>query len=159
MPANESALNRLLYLEIKSFLVDHNLNYTDKMSMAAGVEVRVPYLDLELVNFSTTIPVDLKMKGVETKYLLRKVAKRFLPAEVINRPKAGFGAPVRKWIVNDMDEMIYERLSPGSIDKRGIFSSKKIQELIVNNKKGVIDASYTIWSLLAIESWMKQFAD
>jgi asparagine synthase (glutamine-hydrolysing) len=159
IPLETNNLNQLLYLEMKSFLVDHNLNYTDKMSMAAGVEARVPYLDVDLVNFSTRIPPNLKMKGTQTKYLLKKVAEKYLPAEIINRPKAGFGAPVRKWIINDMEEMISQRLSPSRIKNRGIFNSEEVQRLISNNKTGKIDASYTIWSLLAIESWMIQFVD
>jgi len=159
IPKEKNSLNKLLYMEMKGFLPDHNLNYTDKMSMAAGVEARVPYLDVDLVNFSTTIPPHLKMKGTTTKYLLKKVAEKFLPREIIYRSKAGFGAPVRKWIVNDMDEMIHERLSPARLNNRGIFNSNAVQQLIGDNKSGKVDGSYTIWSLLAIESWMEQFVD
>ena len=97
------------------------------------------------------------MKGNETKYLLKKVAERYLPMDVIYRPKTGFGAPVRKWITEDLDEMIHYRLSPERIKNRGIFNSEKIWELINNNKDGKIDASYSIWALLAIDSWMDQF--
>jgi asparagine synthase (glutamine-hydrolysing) len=155
----DNDLNKLLYLEMKFFLVDHNLNYTDKMSMATGVEVRVPYLDIELVEFSTKIPPYLKMKGVTTKYILKKVAEQYLPKEVIYRSKSGFGAPVRDWIINDLDSMILEYLSPSNIEKRGIFDSKSVWNLIQKNKSGKVDASYTIWALLSIESWFRQFDD
>jgi len=86
----------MLNLELKTFLVDHNLNYTDKLSLVAGVEVSVPFLDKELVEFSTKVPVSLKMKGNETKYILKKVAEKYLPQEIIYRSKTGFRAPVRK---------------------------------------------------------------
>ena len=152
-------LNKALYLEIKTFLVDHNLNYTDKMSMATGVEVRVPFLDRELVEFSLTIPVELKMKGFNTKYILRKVMEKYLPYDVVYRPKTGFGAPVRKWIRERMNDKINTELSKANIDKRGIFDAEKIHHLIALNKAGTVDASYTIWCLLAIESWLKQFYD
>lgn len=154
-----SDLNKMLFWEINTFLVDHNLNYTDKLSMATGVEVRVPFLDKELVDFSTKIPENLKLKGKETKYILKKVAENYLPKDVIYRPKTGFGAPVREWILNDMDFLIKKYLSEKSIKKRGIFDYKKISKLIEENKKGMVDASYSIWSLLAIESWMRQFYD
>jgi asparagine synthase (glutamine-hydrolysing) len=157
IPNEKNLLNKMLNWEQKTFLVDHNLNYTDKMGMAVGVEARVPFLDIELVNFSFTVPPELKMKGNETKYLLKKVAERYLPMDVIYRPKTGFGAPVRKWITEDLDEMIHYRLSPERIKNRGIFNSEKIWELINNNKDGKIDASYSIWALLAIDSWMDQF--
>jgi asparagine synthase (glutamine-hydrolysing) len=157
IPDEKSLLNQMLYWEIKSFLVDHNLNYTDKMGMAVGVEARVPFLDTELVDFSLTIPHALKMKNGEAKYILKKVAERYLPKEIIYRPKTGFGAPVRKWITSDMDEMIKERLSLDNINRRGIFNHDKIWELIEANKKGEIDASYSIWAILAIDSWITQF--
>ncbi|MEE9438570.1 MAG: asparagine synthase (glutamine-hydrolyzing) [Saprospiraceae bacterium] len=158
IPNESRLLNQLLYWDMKYFLTDHNLNYTDKLSMAEGVEVRVPFLDIDLVNFSTKVPTNLKMKGSTAKYLLKKVGEKYLPNDVIYRPKTGFGAPVRKWIVNDLDDMIHERLSPKKIRERGIFDEKQIWSLIEANKSGKIDASYPIWGLLSIESWMEQFS-
>ena len=159
IPNENSDLNKMLFWEINTFLTDHNLNYTDKLSMAVGVEVRVPFLDTELVEFSTKIPPHFKLKGNETKYLLKKVAEKYLPREIIYRPKTGFGAPVREWILNDMDNLINDYLSKETIEKRGVFNYEKISNLIEENKKGKIDASYSIWSLLAVESWMRQFYD
>ncbi|MEJ7691774.1 asparagine synthase (glutamine-hydrolyzing) [Daejeonella sp.] len=159
IPLEGNVLNKMLYWELKTFLVDHNLNYTDKLSMAVGVEVRVPYLDIELVEFSTKIPPELKMKGSETKYILKKVAERYLPHDIIYRSKAGFGAPVRKWINEDLSELINSYLGEEQINARGIFNPVKVRNLIVENKSGKIDASYSIWALLAIESWMRQFVD
>lgn len=157
IPNEKDLLNKILYLEMKFFLTDHNLNYTDKMSMAAGIEVRVPFLDKELVEFSLQIPTNLKMKGITTKYILKKVMEKYLPHEVIYRSKSGFGAPVRKWITGEMNDMIRERLSEQNITRQGVFDYEKVQELINKNKTGSIDASYTIWSLLAISSWIDQF--
>lgn len=148
----------MLYLEMRSFLVDHNLNYTDKMSMATGVEVRVPFLDKDLVEFSVKIPVELKLKGMTTKYLLKKVMEKYLPHEVIYRSKSGFGAPVRTWIRNEMNNIIENRLSKERIEQLGLFNYKEVHAIIKDNRDGKIDAAYTIWSLLAIDSWMKQFA-
>jgi asparagine synthase (glutamine-hydrolysing) len=159
IPEEKDLLNKMLYLEMKYYLADHNLNYTDKLSMATGVEVRVPFLDRELVEFSLQIPVNLKMKGITTKYILKKVMENYLPHDVIYRSKSGFGAPVRKWIVEDLDHIIQRSLSRKNIEERNIFDFEEIQKLIADNKKGTIDASYTIWSLLSIESWMRQFYD
>ncbi|MEQ8363061.1 MAG: asparagine synthase (glutamine-hydrolyzing) [Cyclobacteriaceae bacterium] len=159
IPYEKSRLNKVLHLEMNSFLVDHNLNYTDKMGMACGVEIRVPYLDNDLVNFSYSIPPDLKMRGGETKYILKKVAEKYLPKEVIYRDKTGFGAPVRKWITNDLNGMIASRLSREQVCRRGIFNPYEIAKLIKNNHEQKIDASYSIWALLAIESWFQQFYD
>jgi asparagine synthase (glutamine-hydrolysing) len=159
IPNENSDLNKMLYWELKTFLVDHNLNYSDKLSMAAGVEARVPFLDKELLEFSTKIPAKYKLKGMTTKYILKKVAERYLSKEVIYRTKAGFGAPVRKWITEDMDLMISNKLSKSNIEAQGIFNFESVNDLIQMNKKGEIDASYTIWGLLAIESWYSQFVN
>jgi asparagine synthase (glutamine-hydrolysing) len=157
IPSETSELNQMLYWEMKYFLTDHNLNYTDKLSMAVGVEVRVPFLDKELVEFSVKIPPELKLKGKTTKYILKKVMERYLPNEVIYRPKSGFGAPIREWILKDLKPYINENINHKTLQKIGIFDEKAIQALINDNQSGKIDASYTILSLLAIFSWLKQF--
>ena len=157
LPPGTDDLNRMLYLEMTTFLPDHNLNYTDKMSMAAGVEGRVPFLDTELVALAGRMPVHLKMRGQQTKYILKKVAEKYLPHDVIYRPKTGFGAPVRKWIKEDLKPMVNQCLEPGKLARQGIFDPVAVQELVRLNDADKVDASYAIWSLLAIESWIRQF--
>ncbi len=157
IPLEKSLLNQMLYWELKTFLVDHNLNYTDKMGMATGVEIRVPFLDTILVEFSQKLPPTMKMNGKETKYILKKVAERYLPKDIIYRPKTGFGAPVRKWITEDMSNMLEQRLSKSNLEKQGIFDYDAVWKLIRDNKENKIDASYSIWAILAIESWITQF--
>ncbi|MBX9837500.1 MAG: asparagine synthase (glutamine-hydrolyzing), partial [Silvanigrellaceae bacterium] len=159
IPLETNDLNKLLFLEMRTFLVDHNLNYTDKLSMATGVEVRVPFLDLELVEFSTEIEPSLKIKNHIPKYLLKKLLEKYLPNDIIYRSKTGFGAPVRSWILNDLDELIEQRLSEDNLRKRLLFEYQKVNALIRDNKLGKIDSSYSIWSLLAIDSWLSQFAE
>lgn len=159
IPHEKSDLNRLLLWDLKTFLPNHNLNYTDKMSMAAGVEVRVPFLDIELLEFSCQIPPKLKMKGLTTKYLLKKLMEKYLPHEVIYRSKTGFGVPLRQWIKHDLDTMIQQYLSKELIEKRGIFEVKAVEKLINDNKNGKVDATYSILCLMAIESWHRQFID
>ncbi len=156
IPEENKYLNQLLFWDIKYFLADHNLNYTDKLSMSQGVEVRVPYLDKELVEFSTRLPVDYKLKGQTTKYILRKVAEKYLPNEIIYRSKTGFGAPVRTWVKNELKAWVSERLSEERIKEQGVFKFQAIQKLIEDNKNDLIDGSYTILSLLAIESFIRQ---
>ena len=157
IPHEKGLLNRMLYWDMKYFLTDHNLNYTDKLSMALGIEVRVPYLDKELVELSTLIPENLKFNKGETKYLLKKVAERYLPNDVIYRPKSGFGVPARNWIKTDLDTFVRSRLSPENLNKFDLFEVEKIHQIIEDNKSGRLDASYPILSLLAIESWLRQF--
>ena len=154
-----SSLDQMLALEQRFFLTDHNLNYTDKMSMAAGVETRVPFLDLDLVNFAARIPDKFKQKGGTGKWVLKKAMESYLPKEVIYRPKTGFGAPLRTWIKHDLQELLRDTLSPDSLNKRGLFSSKAVQQLILDNNNNKIDASYTLFSLLCIEIWCRHYID
>jgi asparagine synthase (glutamine-hydrolysing) len=156
-PSSSSDINKMLYLELSTFLPDHNLNYTDKMSMAVGVETRVPYLDFELVEFANRLPIRYKMKGKTTKYLLRKVAEKYLPMDVIYRPKTGFGAPIRTWIREDLKNQLDLFSTDSILIKKGILNSTAVKKLIDNDNSGKIDASYTILGLLAIDSWYNQF--
>ena len=159
LPDDASRLDRLLALEQRFFLAEHNLNYTDKMSMAAGVEVRVPFLDNDLVQFAASIPDRFKQRGREGKWVLKKAMEPFLPKEVIYRSKSGFGAPVRLWMRNDLKEVVRDCLSSFSLKSRGLFDAEKVQKLISRNESGEIDAGYTLLSLLCIEIWCRRFLD
>lgn len=160
-PLNSSVppLERMLALEQRFFLADHNLLYTDKMSMAAGVEVRVPFLDLDLVDFAARIPLRLKQRGQEGKWVLKRAMEPFLPHDVIYRPKSGFGAPLRRWMRNELRDLLGDLLSVDSLKRRGLFDAVAVQRLIASNDAGKVDASYTLMSLLCIEIWCRRFVD
>jgi len=152
-------LDRMLALEQRFFLSDHNLNYTDKMSMAAGVEVRVPFLDIDLVDFSARIPMQFKQHGAEGKWVLKKAMEPYLPKDVIYRPKSGFGAPLRRWMQHDLRELMGNILSTESLNRRGLFDASAVQNLIIANDLGRVDASYTLLSLMCIEIWCRRYID
>ncbi len=159
IPDEQDPLNRLLYLEGKHFLPDHNLNYTDKMSMAVGVEVRVPLLDPDLINFATRIPSRLKQKGKTGKFIFKKAMEPYLPKNIIYRPKAGFGVPLRQWVHRELQPMIHDALSESAIKARNMFDPKAMTRLIKLDKEGRIDGAYTIFSALCIELWCRSFVD
>ena len=159
LPDSMSQLQKMLQIDSKYFLVDHNFNYTDKVSMAEGVEVRVPLVDLEMVEMAAQIPDKYKQRGVHGKWIFKKAMERYLPTNVIYRPKTGFGAPVRPWIRNELRDNVDELLSESSIRDRDLFDHRKIRQLIDKDRKGEIDAAYTILSLMSIELWCRQFID
>lgn len=154
-----SPLERMLALEQRFFLADHNLPYTDKMSMAVGVEVRVPFLDLDLVDFAAQIPLGLKQRGQEGKWVLKKAMEPYLPHDVIYRSKSGFGAPLRRWMRHELRELLGDLLSVDSLKKRGLFEPAAVQRLMARNDAGQVDAAYTLLSLLCIEIWCRRFVD
>lgn len=159
LPSDLPPLERMLMLEQRFFLADHNLIYTDKMSMAVGVEVRVPLLDLELVEFAARIPVGVKQKGGVGKWVFKKAMEPYLPHDVIYRPKSGFGAPLRRWMRGELRPLVGDLLSEDSVRRRGLFRPEAVTKLIDDNHSGRIDANYTLLSLLAIEIWCRRFID
>ena len=154
---NKTRLDSMLALEQRYFLTDHNLIYTDKMSMAAGVEVRVPFLDKDLVDFASKIPNKYKQSGSTGKWVLNMAMKPYLPKDIFHRPKTGFGVPLRSWIKYELRDIIGDLLSTDSLKKRGLFEPNAVSSLISDNKLGKIDATYTIFSLLCIEIWCRKF--
>ena len=159
IPDEGQALNRMLYLEGKHFLPDHNLNYTDKMSMASGLEVRVPLLDPDLISFAAGIPTGFKQKGNVGKAIFKKALEPYLPHAVIYRKKAGFGAPLRRWLHHELHDFVRDTLSKKALDNRGIFDANAVTRLLEWDKSGRVDAAYTIFSILCIELWATQFVD
>ena len=156
---SSSKLERLLALEQRFFLGDHNLNYTDKMSMLHGVEVRVPFLDKDLSEFAVLIPPNLKTKGFQSKWILKKAMEEYLPRKVIYRSKIGFGMPIRDWFNNELKDWLNDILSKDKLKSRGIFNPTSVEKLIELNSIGKIDASYTLLSIVCVEIWCQRFLD
>lgn len=150
-------LNQMLYLESKFFLVDHNLNYTDKMSMYCSVETRVPFMDQRIVDFAAKLPVEYKLKDGQAKWILKKVAEKYLDKEIIYRKKTGFGAPLRDWIKKDLNYLLHKYLNKEKLSQFDIFDYDKVQTLIENNRAGKVDASYSIFGILCITIWLDRF--
>ena len=150
-------LDKTLYADWKTFLPELNLAYCDKLSMAASVETRVPYLDNEIVDFMCRVPPELKLRGTTSKYLLREAVKDLVPAQIIRRRKAGFGAPIRTWLRRDLREMVDDLLSPERIEARGYFDAVAIRRMIEDDREGLTDNTFRIWALLTLEVWHQTF--
>jgi asparagine synthase (glutamine-hydrolysing) len=159
IPLERGSLNRMLYLEGKHFLTDHNLNYTDKMAMALGVEVRVPLLDPDLIAFAAQIPARFKQRGNTGKAIFKKAMEPYLPKSTIYRSKTGFGAPLRQWLHNELQDFVRDTLSASALKRRGIFDAGAVNKLLDWDKSGRVDGAYTIFSVLCIELWANIFID
>ena len=153
-------LRQALLWDLVTYLPNLNLAYTDRTSMAHGIEVRVPFLDVRLVEWSLGLRArDLirthrgKLHG---KYVLKRAARRLLPERIIWRKKAGFGAPVRSWLRNDLSEMVQELLGPRGIAQRGWFAPAAIGQLKDDFLAGRRDYALQLWMLLSLELWARQ---
>jgi asparagine synthase (glutamine-hydrolysing) len=152
-------LNRMLYVDTKLWLPDDLLARGDKTSMAASLEARVPLLDHKLVEFAATLPTHLKLKGLTRKYLLRKVARRLLPREILERPKKGFPMPFSAWFRGDARTFVRDLLSPSTVRRRGLFSPTYVQKLLDDNDRGLAQNGSLLWGLMSVELWYRQFID
>jgi len=155
----EDVINQMCNTDIHLFMVGLNLTYTDRASMAASVEVRVPFIDKKLVETAMSIDGSLKYRKGQSKYILKKAAERWLPHKIIYRPKASFGAPIRSWISGPLKNMVDQLLSREAVEKRGIFHYAAIQKLITDDRRGIEDNAYRIYQLLTVELWCRAYLD
>ena len=156
--ADRSALERVLELDQRFFLADHNLDYIDKATMASGVEVRVPFLDEELTGLAGA-NTDRLMKGLTAKAALRTALSRIAPEASQPRPKTGFGSPIRVAFEEDLGPVLDDVLSPTSIAARGLFDSDAVERLRGSSREGRTDAAYPMLAMASIEGWCRTFLD
>ncbi|MGZ3882625.1 MAG: asparagine synthase (glutamine-hydrolyzing) [Bacteroidia bacterium] len=152
-----SYLTRMCLNDTKGYMTDHNLNYSDKSMMAAGVEGRPTLIDHRIVEFMFRQKPAMRINGNIQKYLLKKVSEKYIPKKIIYRSKAPFSAPMRGWLKNELSEMVNDILSYDTIKKRGIYNPAYVQDLISKNKKGIEDNSQMIWRLMVNEIWFRIF--
>ncbi|HEX8188596.1 MAG TPA: asparagine synthase (glutamine-hydrolyzing) [Pyrinomonadaceae bacterium] len=152
-------LNRLLYVDMKTFLPCLNLDYTDRTSMAATLEVRVPLINHELVELAARMPPRLKLRGLRRKYILKKAAESLLPRDVVWRKKAGFGAPIRAWLRGPLRPLVDELLSEEVVRARGLFRPEEVRRVVEANLSGREDFNLQVLQLLTLEMWHREFLD
>jgi asparagine synthase (glutamine-hydrolysing) len=152
-------LDRALYVDVKTYLVDDILMKVDKMSMAVSLEARDPLLDHKLLEFAATVPSALKLKGRRSKHLLRRLLERRLPTEIVDRPKHGFEAPIGAWLRGPLAGMVDALLLDRRFRDRGVFDPKKIATMWREHRDGTADHRHRLWSLVMLELWFRQYVD
>ena len=150
---------RLLNLDVKVYLPEDLLVKTDRASMAHALEVRSPFLDHHLMEFSASIPADMKFRGLTTKYILKKAFSHLLPKKIIHRPKQGFGVPLGSWFRGDLKKISYSVLLDEKAIRRGYFKRDAVKALLDEHCSGKFDHGHKIWSLLNLELWHRTFID
>jgi len=151
-------VDRMCLTDARLFLPGLNLAYTDRASMAASVEVRVPFVDPAVVKAAFSLPGKSKIRGRTTKAALKEAAQAWLPAEIVHRPKASFGAPLRAWISHDLSELVDDVLLGGDLVDSGFLQREPLRRLVEEERSGREDRSKQIWQLLTLELWCRQAA-
>ena len=156
---NAAPLNRLLYVDLKTFLPCLNLITTDKTSMAANLEVRVPFLNRQMIELAARMPPGLKLHGFKRKYALKRALEKLFPHEVVWRKKAGFGAPIRSWLRGPLRPLVEDLLSEETVKRRGLFRPAEVRRIVNANLSGREDYNLQVFQLLNLELWQRQFID
>ena len=157
-PASSTLLDRLLYADMKTYLVEL-LMKQDQMSMAASIESRVPFLDHKLVEFATSLPDSWKLSGLTTKRVLREAMKTVLPASILNRPKMGFPVPLGQWLRGAWNGVAADVLLDRQSRERGVIDPAGVERLLRDHAAGRTNGTERIWSLLNLELWFRTFID
>jgi asparagine synthase (glutamine-hydrolysing) len=148
---------RSIRLERHGFLPDHNLNYTDKASMAHGVEVRVPFLDPRMIAFADALPLAFKVRGLEPKWVLKRALEARVPKAIVRRKKTGFGGPVRSWMNGPLAPALRDIMASASFREGGVFDPVGVERVRVATASGRADGSYVLLAVMMVEFWMKAF--
>ena len=156
-PETNNHLSHLLYLDMKTYLVDDILTKVDRMSMANSLEVRVPLLDHKLVEFIATIPPNYKLKGKIGKYIFKETMAPYLPDDILKRKKWGFGVPVGTWLKNELREFAEGMLFSNKSMNRGFFNTECVRKIWTDHQNGARNHTHHLWSLLIFEIWHSKY--
>ena len=152
----DDEINRMCLADTRLFMAGLNLTYTDRASMGASVEVRTPFVDLIVARAAFSIRGGDKIRGRTAKAALKDAAENWLPREIVHRPKASFGAPLRAWVRNDLRELINDVLVGGELTQLGMLGRDEVRRLIADERAGREDYAKQIWQLLSMELWYRQ---
>ncbi|HEY6046620.1 MAG TPA: asparagine synthase (glutamine-hydrolyzing) [Pyrinomonadaceae bacterium] len=156
----DNSLDPLLYLDSKTYLPGDILTKVDRMSMAVSLESRVPLLDHKLIEFvCTRIPASMKLSGVETKHIFKRAVRDFVPAEILDRPKQGFGVPIDQWINQQLRGRVRETLTEPRAIQRGYVEPHYVNLLLNEHERGRRNHSHELWALFMLELWHRRFVD
>jgi asparagine synthase (glutamine-hydrolysing) len=152
-----SSLRRILYFDQTSWLPDNLLERGDRMTMAASIEARVPFLDHKLAEFVSTLPDDCRIRGSRTKWILREAGKQLIPAAILKRPKVGFRVPVNEWFRGKMRDFLLDHLQSETSLTRTYFDRGALYRIVADHMYGRQNHEKLLWSLLNLEIWHRQY--
>jgi asparagine synthase (glutamine-hydrolysing) len=151
----DDVVSRMCLADTRMFMPGLNLTYTDRASMAASTEVRVPFVDPVVMAAAFSLPGTEKIRGRQQKAALKDAARDWLPRQIIDRPKASFGAPLRAWVTNDLRELVDDVLLRGDLVGSGFLRTGPLQRLVDDQRSGRRDEAKQVWQLLSLELWYR----
>ncbi len=153
----DHVVDKMLYTDLMTRIPDHLLTIGDRMTMAHSLESRAPLIDYKVVEFAATLPANLKLKGNNLKYLLRQVARRYLPEDITRLKKQGFRFPLGIWFRTDLKNFLLNLFEQSRFVELGIFEKSYIDQILEEHISGKVDHNYRIWVLLNLEYWYRMY--
>ncbi len=155
-PAELSGVEQMMYWDALTYLPDDIMVKVDRASMAASLETRAPFLDHRLVEFAWRLPLDFKVRGGVGKWGMRRLAERYVPRALLDRPKQGFGVPIDSWLRGPLRQWATDMLAPDRLKREGFFSPEPVQRRLREHLAGTRNWQYHLWAVLMFESWLEQ---
>jgi asparagine synthase (glutamine-hydrolysing) len=155
----EDLVDRMLYTDMMTRMPDHLLSIVDRMSMAHSLESRAPLVDYRVVEFAASLPARMKLKGRSLKYLLKKVAGRYLPPELIRRKKQGFGFPLALWMRSELAPFVRNVVRESRLVRGGTFEASYMEKLVEEHIAGRSDHNFRLWILINLEFWYRLYVE
>jgi asparagine synthase (glutamine-hydrolysing) len=157
-PPGRNDIDRASLFDFRTYLRDNLLTKIDRATMLASLESRAPYLDSGVVQFALALAPSLKIKGTTTKWLLKRVARRWLPRSTVKRKKRGLSVPVSQWLNGGLRPDVDRLLAPDRIDRQGLLQGAKVAQLVTEHGSGKVNNSRALWPLLMLEYWIERWA-
>ncbi len=158
-PDTNSPLRRILYFDQTSWLPDNLLERGDRMTMAASLEARMPFMDHQLAAYVSGLPDHFRVRGTRTKWILREAMKRLLPASILERPKVGFRVPVNEWFRGPMREYLYDHLTGSGSLTRDYYHRDELDRILTEHVDGRQNHEKLLWALLTLEIWHREYRE
>ncbi len=150
-------IEQMQQLDISYYLAEDILTKVDRAAMAVSLETRAPFLDSRIGQFAASIPVDYKLRGGKGKFILKRAVEPLLPAEILNRPKKGFGIPIAEWLIGRLNPLMHDLLGEERLRDQGLFDAKYVNQLIDEHETGRASHHKQLWTLLVFHLWFDSF--
>ena len=150
-------IEQMQFLDVNFYMAEDILTKVDRAAMAVSLETRAPFLDPRVAQFAASVPLEYKLKGSSGKYILKQAVKDLIPAEIVNRPKKGFGIPIADWLKGRLNPLLHDMLAPERLKQQGLFNSEYVQRLIKEHETGAASHHKELWTLLVFQLWIENF--
>jgi asparagine synthase (glutamine-hydrolysing) len=157
--AGRDLMDSVALVDVAGYLPEYQLAYMDRMSMAVSLEVRAPLCDFEVAEFALGLPTEFRLRRTRSKHILKEVAKRYLPEQIVDRKKVGFDSPIGQWFKDELRPFLESFLAPDQIARSGMLRADVVQKIVSEHLNGRRNYALQLWSIVALEAWYRMYME